>query len=393
MTDRPIPIILPVLTGMMVTLVTVAFARLAFGLILPSMRTDLGLSYQQAGTLVTTASLGYLFLVMVAGVFASRRGGRAAVVLGLALVTAGFILLGVSSDFSLLLLGMLILGCGTAFAFTPVISLLAGHYPHRRGTVIGVTNSGIGIGVLVASLLVPALVDVAGHSAWRWAWGAFAAAGIIALVSSLAFLPNPRIGAPGSPSGSSASVYRDKKLILTGLLYGVVGTTYIAQTTFMFSYALASGVTASTAGRLSALLGILSIFAGPCWGLFSDRFGRPAALLISVALNAVATLLPVLLPTVTGFTLHYLILGCTVSGMFTSILIIAAESVEPRLAPRATSYVTLFYAVGQLAGPALAGLLIEYAGGFKTAFAASSAVLALGFVLSCRLVRLSRRPA
>lgn len=79
--------------------------------------------------------------------------------------------------------------------------------------------------------------------------------------------------------------------------------------------------------------------------------------------------------------------------MFTSILIIAAESVEPRLAPRATSYVTLFYAVGQLAGPALAGLLIEYAGGFKTAFAASSAVLALGFVLSCRLVRLSRRPA
>lgn len=390
---KPIPAVLPVLTGMMVTLVTVAFARLAFGLILPSMRTDLGLSYQQAGTLVTAAALGYLFLVMVAGVFASRRGGRAAVMLGLSLTTAGFILLGAGSHFGLLLLAMLLLGCGTAFAYTPVISLLAGYYPHRRGSVIGVTNSGIGIGMLMASLLIPSLVELAGNSAWRWAWGVFAVASMIALTCSLAFLPNPKIAVPASAPGGSASVYRDKRLILTGLLYGVVGTTYIAQTTFMFSYALESGISASTAGHLSALLGVLSIFAGPCWGLFSDRFGRPAALLISVALNVVATILPVLLPTITGFTLHYLILGCTVSGMFTSILTIAAESVEPRLAPRATSYVTLFYAVGQLAGPVLAGLLIEYAGGFKTAFTASTVVLALGFVLSCRLVRLSRRPA
>lgn len=392
-TAKPISVILPVLTGMMVTLVTVAFARLAFGLILPSMRADLGLSYQQAGTLVTAASLGYLFLVMVAGVFASRRGGRAAVVLGLALATAGFILLGVGSHFGLLLLAMLMLGCGTAFAYTPMISLLASYYPHRRGSVIGVTNSGIGIGMLIASLLIPSLGELAGQSAWRLAWGVFAAASMIALVSSLTCLPNPRLAAPGATMSGSASVYRDRRLILTGLLYGVVGTTYIAQTTFMFSYALESGIPAPTAGHLSALLGVLSIFAGPCWGLFSDRFGRPASLLISVALNAVATLLPVLLPTVTGFTLHYLILGCTVSGMFTSILTIAAESVEPRLAPRATSYVTLFYAVGQLAGPALAGLLIEYAGGFKTAFTASSIVLALGFVLSCRLVRLSRGSA
>ncbi|WP_194724626.1 MFS transporter [Noviherbaspirillum malthae] len=391
MAAKPNSFVLPVLTGMMVTLVTVAFARLAFGLILPSMRADLGLSYQQAGTLVTAAALGYLFLVMVAGVFASRRGGRAAVVLGLSLATAGFILLAAGSQFGMLLLAMLMLGCGTAFAYTPVISLLAGHYPHRRGSVIGLTNSGIGIGMLSASLLVPYLGELTGQSAWRWAWGVFAVASMIALASSLSFLPNPRIAAPGAAAGSSASVYRDRRLILTGLLYGVVGTTYIAQTTFMFSYALASGIAAPTAGHLSALLGVLSIFAGPCWGLFSDRFGRPAALLISVALNVVATLLPVLLPTLTGFTLHYLILGCTVSGMFTSILTIAAESVEPRLAPRATSYVTLFYAVGQLAGPALAGLVIEYGGGFKPAFTASSAVLALGFLLSCKLVRLSRR--
>jgi len=188
-------------------------------------------------------------------------------------------------------------------------------------------------------------------------------------------------------------MYRNNRINMVALLYGVVGTTYIAQTTFMYSFALESGISPETAGRMSALLGILSIFAAPTWGYISDRFGRSLTLIVAVALNAVGTLIPVVWPTATGFTVHYIMLGCTVSGMFTSILTIAAESVEPAYAPRATSYVTLFYATGQFIGPALAGVLIEYAGGFKTAFTASTMVLVLGFFLSCRLALLSRQPS
>jgi MFS family permease len=213
-----------------------------------------------------------------------------------------------------------------------------------------------------------------------------------AFAASAVYLPRARISAAAAKAAPAVPMYRNSRINLTGLLYGVVGTTYIAQTTFMYSYALESGMSAVTAGRMSALLGIMSIFAAPSWGYISDRFGRPRALLVAIALNAVGTSLPVLWPTVAGFTMHYLMLGCTVSGMFTSILTIAAESVEPQHAPRATSYVTLFDATGQFVGPALAGLLIEHAGGFKTAFTASSAVLALGFLLACRLAWLSRTP-
>ena len=107
-------------------------------------------------------------------------------------------------------------------------------------------------------------------------------------------------------------------------------------------------------------------------------------------MTLVGTLIPVVWPVLGGFAAHFLIVGCTLSGMFGAILAASTETVAPHEAPLAVSYVTLFYAVGQFAGPAAAGLLIEYAGGFRTAFAACCVVLALGIVLTLRLGRRQR---
>ena len=48
----------------------------------------------------------------------------------------------------------------------------------------------------------------------------------------------------------------------------------------------------------------------------------------------------------------------------------------------AVSFVTLFYAVGQLLGPALAGPLIEWRDGFRLVFAFSCLMMAVGVALS-----------
>jgi hypothetical protein len=47
-----------VAVGALVIMVVVVFARLSYGFILPFMRSALGLSYQQAGTLGTASALG-----------------------------------------------------------------------------------------------------------------------------------------------------------------------------------------------------------------------------------------------------------------------------------------------------------------------------------------------
>ena len=377
-----------VAVGALVIMVVVVFARLSYGFILPFMRTALGLSYQQAGTLGTASALGYLLLIMVAGMAASRWGGRMAVLSGVAMTLVGFSGLALASDYRVLVALMTLLGFGTAFAYTPVISLLAAWFPKRRGAVIGIANSSVGLGLLLSGALVPALTASYADRGWRIAWALFALAALAALVAGFFLLRNPAAAGPaGRYKVDRARVFRNPHVITVGMLYGIVGITYIVQAIFLYSFALESGVPALTAGRLAAMTGILSIFSSPCWGWLSDRYGRALVLRICVSMTMVGMLIPVVSPTLAGFATHYLIMGITLSGMFGAILAASTETVGPHEAPLAVSFVTLFYAIGQFAGPAAAGLLIEHAGGFRTAFAACSAVLAAGVVLTMRLGR------
>ena len=65
-TDRP-NMLITVLCAMLSALVVIGFGRLAYGVILPSMRADLGLSYQQAGMLSTVTALSYVCFVLAGG--------------------------------------------------------------------------------------------------------------------------------------------------------------------------------------------------------------------------------------------------------------------------------------------------------------------------------------
>ncbi|UWN49799.1 Hexuronate transporter [Alcanivorax sp. ALC70] len=177
--------------GILTALVAIVFARLAYGVILPPMREDLGLSYRQAGNLGTVTALGYLLFVLVGGVAAGRWGARNAVALGLFILTFGFAGLAVASDYRWILGLMGLLGLGTAFCFAPMVSLLATWYPERRGLVIGCMGAGVGAGLFGTGLLVPWLSDAFGDHGWRFAWGLFAAFSAVAVALVLIAVRDP----------------------------------------------------------------------------------------------------------------------------------------------------------------------------------------------------------
>ena len=391
--------VLMIASGVLVTLVTVALARLSFGLILPPMRQSLNLSYEQAGHLGTATALGYLCLVMVAGALAARYGGRLAILLGLVCVILGFAGLSMASEYKQLLALMTLLGIGTAFAYTPLISLIGTWFPARRGLVIGLLNSGVGTGMMSAGWIVPYLAQLDVDHGWRWVWMLFAGVAIGALLASLAFVRDPPRPARSPRALTTAerrsarmAVFRNPYVVIVGIIYGIVGMTYIVQAIFMFSFALDAGVDATTAGRIASLMGFLGIVCGPVWGTVSDRLGRGRSLVLAMGLAFVSTAIPVLSPTLAGFSAHYVILGVCVTGMFTSALAASTERVSPHEAPLAVSYVTVFFAAGQLLGPAAAGWLIGWTGGFRITFGLSAVFILIGVVLSWRLTRALRPP-
>lgn len=373
-------------TGLLVVVTALVFARLAYGLILPFMRENLGLDYQQAGNLGTASALGYLCLIMASGIFAARWGGQITIVIGVLLTVIGFCGLSLSSHYLLLLLWMTLLGFGTAFAYTPTISLLVAWFPQRRAAVIGAVNSGAGIGMLLVGAMVPYLQGMFGETSWRLAWSIFALAGILTAAAVLLFLPSPALpGSGNQPLPGNKAIYRNREVIRIGLLYAIIGSTYVVQAIFMYSFALDAGLSPIVAGRLAAMSGILSIFSGPLCGTLADRFGRRSVIQVLVFADLVGTGMPLLWPELPGFALHYFIIGATMSGLFTVVLATTTETVSAREAPVAVGYVTMFYAVAQLICPAAAGMVIERSGGFSGAFGGSAALIVVALLLSRKM--------
>lgn len=394
-TKRP-NMVLTVLCGTLTSLVVIAFGRLAYGVILPAMRVDLGLSYQQAGILSTVTALCYVCFVLAGGQAATRWGARASILFGMGIVTIGFAGLIVASQFWLIGLLMGLLGFGTAFAFAPMVSLLATWYPERRGLVIGCMTSGVGLGMLLTGLLVPWLSTAFGEHGWRASWALFAVVALLATGMITLFVRNPpEVSGGGGPllPEEKWRVYRNPRVLIVAATYGIIGLGYIVQTVFMVSFMVEAGHGQAMAGRFVAMMGLLSIAGGPLWGWLSDHWGRGNALALSLFLVVMAMLLPLTGQTLPWFFLHFLLTGVAINGLFALIQTSATDQVAPRYIPVAFSFATLFYAAGQLVGPAIAGWLIETSGSFRSAFGFTVVVLSVGFVLTLLIRRFPAKPA
>ncbi len=375
-------IFLTVLCALLTSLVVIVFARLAFGVLLPPMRAELGLSYQQAGTLGTVTALGYMLFVLAGGAAAARWGPRRTVVFGLVTVTAGFAGLSMASAYPLLLFLKALLGFGTAFSFAPMVSLLAAWFPEKRGFVIGCMTAGVGFGTLIIGFLVPWLDTLFGHNGWRLSWAFFATMAIAVIVLILSVLRDPprtrSVSSAAPPSADKWRIYRHPRVLIVATAYGLIGMTYIVQVVFMVSFMVESGYSEHTAGQLLAMMGLLSVVSGPAWGTLSDHWGRGNALTTAMALVTMAMVLPLVDQSLPMFFLHFLIMGCALNGTFALVQASSTDQVAPRYIPIAFSFTTVFFAAGQFVGPAVAGWLIETTGDFRSAFLFTTVGLMVG---------------
>lgn len=394
--NRP-NMVITVLCGTLTSLVVIGFARLAYGIILPAMRADLGLSYQQAGILSTVTALCYVCFVLAGGLAAARWGAKASILFGMVTVAVGFVGLTFVANFWLVTFLMGLLGFGTAFAFAPMVSLLATWFPEKRGLVIGCMTSGVGVGVLVSGVLVPSLFSAFGDLGWRVSWGVFAGAALLVAAMIALFVRNPpkatASAAGHSPSADKWRIYRNPRVLIVATTYGIIGLGYITQSVFMVSFMVESGHSEAIAGRYMAMMGLLSIAAGPLWGWVSDFWGRGNALATCFFLVIIAIGLPLVEQTLPYFFFHFLVMGFSINGLFAMIQTSATDQVAPRYIPIAFSFATLFFAVGQFLGPAIAGWLIENTGGFTAAFGFTLVVLSVGFGLTLLIRRFPRELA
>ncbi|MEK4030531.1 YbfB/YjiJ family MFS transporter [Pseudobacillus sp. FSL P4-0506] len=375
-------------TCVAVTISTLGFGRMSYGILMPFMKEDLSLTYEQAGILGTATSVGYLGLVLFAGIMAAKWGSKRLVVMGILLVAAGLLYLSFVRDFFSCMAGMISLGIGTAFTYTPLVNIVVGWFPKQRGMMIGFLVSGLGLGTLISSALIPLFTAWFSMNGWRYLWGLY---GLLSLLSALVahmVLRDPPISAPKNLQAEESlfrEVYLHKRVLLVAFIYGLIGFAYLIPQSFLFSFMLESHINDYTAGQIMAVGGLLSIFSGPLWGAISDRIGRKKSLLITLLIGAVSMAVPIVLPVYGGFIISQILWGTTVVGMLSLIQALSTEQIHPSYAPVALGYVTVYFAFGQLLGPGLGGWMVDHVGGIPSSFMLCSGLLLLSFILSVRL--------
>ncbi len=393
--------------GMLTTIAAHGFGRMAYTLILPSMKDGLHFTYAQLGLLGTGNFLGYLSLAIIGGFLAAKFGTRIVITLALVLMGITMIITGVAQSFGFAFVMRLLTGFGNGAAYVPAMALGSAWFSmKRRGLATGVVSAGIGVGTLIAGLSVPYILKFYGSEGWRFCW--YYLGGAVLVISGIVYTfirsqPDEKGLSPiGSGEGDAPSkpkaeerkakalqwglVYRVKEVWYLGLVYFMYGFSYIIYMTFFAAFLIKEmGLSQAQAGGLWALVGGLSIFCGVIWGGVSDLVGRKYGSALAYLTLAVAYAVFALLKSSMGFYVSAVIFGLSAWSIPTIMAATAGDYVGSRLAPAGLGFITLFFGIGQALGPALGGYLADATRSFALPFFLASGVSLLGTISSLYL--------
>lgn len=385
-------------TGTFCIFACLGLGRFALGMILPAMGQSLHLSYSQMGLVGTVNFAGYLVAVLFCGALADRFGYRRLIVAALTAIGVTMILIGRSSSFGMILLCYTITGMGSGAANVPMMGLISQWFARsHRGRATGFVVIGSGFAILLSGRLVPLLNRLGGAEGWRLSWQVLG--GIILLVAGLCLVmlrnsPQEKNLRPLGESAHEAEAMltgaetriRRRDIAQLGGLYFLFGYTYVIYATFIVTSLLQEhGFSEAQAGGFWSLVGGLSLLSGPVFGTLSDRIGRKYTLALIFAIQTTAYLL-VSTPLATPFL--YLSIGCfgMVAWSIPSIMAaLAGDYAGPRKAARIFGLITFIFALGQIAGPTVAGLLAEKSHSFGSSFFMAACFTATGVILALSL--------
>jgi MFS transporter, ACS family, hexuronate transporter len=370
----------------------VFFDRNALNFLMPYVKADLKLSYEQTGLFQSALSLTWALAAFGVGWLADKTGNRKLILI---LSTIAFsvcsFLSGIASSFLFLLGARLLMGVAEGGVMPISHAMVATQIsPERRGLAQGVAQN-LGSNLLGSFAAPVLLTSFAAAYGWR---EAFFLAGIPGLISAalLWFVikedktPTAKVATLKEDKGSFMDALKIPNVLLC-VLMGILLVGYLVIC-WVFMPQYLSEITKVSAGTNSWLMGTLGISA--TIGSFviaglSDKIGRRP---VMIAMPLISLLLPLGVMFWTGpswvlFPIFFI--GWGVNGIFPLFMAtVPSESVDPRYAATAMGLcMGASELVGGVFGPWFAGMAADAAGlnapmWIMTGLALVSALLAFG---------------
>ena len=358
-------------------------ARFGYAVLLPSMRTDLRWSYTQAGGMNTANALGYLAGALTATISTSVIGERRTFALSFGVTATSILASGLTTSYVLLLLFRGLGGAAAAVLFISGGALAArvANFSRSPGLILGVYFAGVGPGILISALVAPIVFDQA-HG-WRIGWllmGAVATVAGVVATRAVRFIEEE----PNLAQRRPAPVHQLGWGIAAFALFGL---GYISYMTFIVAYYRETGRTVGEIVMLWSILGLASVGSAWVWRPLLDRANGGAALAALLAVVTAGAVLPLVSQSGAAMLGSAVLFGGAFLSVSAAITQLIRQSLAPNQYVAGLAMATTLFALGQVIGPVMTGLLADWSGNLRAGLAASTVFLALAALVATRQPR------
>ena len=339
----------------------------AFGAEFHARRADVSLVFGLSGLI-------YFAFGTVAGLLADRFGPRVVCTAGMVCIASG--LLGCSFAGSIVAVYAAYgvgIGFGIALVYTPAIACVQPWFTRRRGLAAGLASAGIGAGTVVVPLLASALI---GGIDWRNALRLLALGSLLLGCGATLLLRRAPSATAQLGRGPVAGLSLREALRSREFRWLYLAILLASPVMFIpFAHASAAardlGIDEARAVGLVGLIGIGSLTGRFAIGALADRIGRAltlalaqASLGLCYAVWGAAGLAGDALVAYAAMALFALWLGLSYGGMVALMPALCMDLFGARAVSSILGTLYSGAALGNLAGPVLAGWVFDHHGGY-----------------------------
>ena len=366
-----------------------SFGRFTYGVLLPAVRDDMGITNTQAG-FIGAANVGAYLLGTILVAWATNRYLLLTVMrLGLIMATLGLLLASIASSPFLLAMALFVAGVGGAFLWIPAPVIASDALPPgRRPLAVGLMSSGIGLGIVFASILSGILRSSEGDPAWSSVYRVEFYIALLVLAGTLFVVRHDQAKPRGDGGiGGFGALLRMRSWLPLILAYSTFGFMYLLVIGFLTTRLEDDSAWATGDAAIAfTLMGSAMIFGGPTFVAISHSVGVRLALSIAYGLWPVfvcIVLTGVYLPTLAAC----IGLGLLFSALPTLMTIYVVQNTTAEDYGQSFAAATLAFGIAQTIAPPIGGFIADLSGSFTLAFLLSSVMGVVGLMASLRLPR------
>ena len=364
--------------------------RFVYTPILPAMLTALGWSKSDAGLVASANFLGYFVGALLAGRPLVAARPRFWLLTALAVSALSTAAMAIPSDIVSFALLRFVGGMASAFVIVCASTLVLERLSlSARGSLSAIHFAGVGFGTMISAVAVSALL--ASGAGWRSLWVGSGAIALLAAIAAAALIPAENAKVASRVEASSAKPSRIGAMIVA---HGLFGFGYIITATFLVTIVRLTDEIRVLEPWVWTLVGLAAIPSVTIWAALGARIGIMNAYAVACVIEAVGVAASVEWVTISGVCFSALLLGGTFMGL-TALGFMAARALSAGDTHRSLGQMTTSFAIGQMAGPTLAGFLSEQSGSFRPASLIAAAALLAAAALalwSSWAVKNSRQP-